>query len=113
MTPQHYIDRISHALETGVLSVARRLSHEGARLYPDNHDLRKYARVLAPPRLVRTDLPPNPSVKANRAWLKQHADAYRGHWVGLRNGALIAVANSYDDLVEACGETKGVLLTKA
>ena len=109
---EDFIKGIQLALRAGAFSSARQLSVEGAELYPEDRELQKYARVLAPPRVIRSDLPPTPSVKANREWLKKHGKNYRGRWVGLRNGNLVDVAKSFDELVEKVGSTEEVLLTR-
>ena len=92
--------------------MARELSAEGVRRYPHNSELQKYARALAPPKVVRSDLAPTLSIRANRNWLKEHVQSYKGRWVALRNGELQGMANSLDDLVEQLGDTKGMLLTR-
>lgn len=110
--PEDLLRGVHLALRVGAFSLARELSTEGARQYPHNPELQKYARVLAPPKVVRSDLAPTPSVKANRNWLKEHVQSYKGRWVALRNGELKGVANSLDELVEQFGDTKGMLLTR-
>jgi len=92
--------------------LARELSAKGAERYPDYPELQKAARVLAPPKVIRSDLPPTPSVKANREWLKENAKNYRGRWVALRNGELVGVANSFEELTGQIKNTRGILLTK-
>lgn len=111
-SPENLLRGVHLALRVRAFSVARELSAEGARRYPNNPELQKYARVLAPPKVVRSDLAPTPSVKANRNWLKERAQSYKGRWVALRNGELKGVANSLDELVEQLGDTKGMLLTR-
>jgi hypothetical protein len=111
--PQEDLLRGVHlALRVGAFLFARELSTEGARRYPHNPELQRYAGVLAPPKVVRSDLAPAPSVKANRNWLKEHVQSYKGRWVALQNGELKGVANSLDELVERLGDTKGMLLTR-
>lgn len=110
--PEDLVRGVNLALRVGAFLLARKLSAEGARRYPNHPELQKYARVLAPPKVVRSDLPPTPSVKANRNWLKEHAQSYKGRWVALRDGELKGVADSLDELVEQLGDTKGILLTR-
>jgi hypothetical protein len=110
--PEDLLRGLRLALRVGAFSLARELSTEGARRYPRNPELQKYACVLAPPKVVRSDLPPTPSVKANRNWLKEHVQRYKGRWVALQNGELKGVANSLEELVTQLGDTKGILLTR-
>ena len=100
------------ALAAGAHLLARNLAAQGARLHPDHLELQKMARILAPPRVVRADLPPDPSVQANHAWLRAHADEYRGRWVALRNGQLIAMGYTARELKAQLESTDGILLTR-
>jgi len=40
---------------------ARELATEGHQRFPDDPELARYAYVLAPPKVLRADLPPDPS----------------------------------------------------
>ena len=111
-SPEDFINGIEEAFRTGAFALARDLSVEGAARYPDHSDLQQYARVLAPPKVVKSNLPPNPSVRANRNWLKEHRQEYQGRWIALRSGELAGVANSLDEVVRQVEDTQGVLLTK-
>ena len=111
-SPEDFINGVEEAFRAGAFALARDLSVEGAERYPDHSELQQYARVLAPPKVVESNLPPNPSVRANRDWLKEHRQEYQGRWIALRSGVLAGVANSLDELVGQVGETQGVLLTK-
>jgi len=110
--PEDFIRGINLALKAGAFLLARELSAKGAKRYPDHLELQKAARVLAPPKVIRSDLPPTPSVKANREWLKENAKNYRGRWVALRNGEIVGVATSFDELAKQVGDTRGILLTR-
>ena len=48
------IRSISYALSRGQLMRARKLSEIGIKQHPDHPELRNMARILAPPRIVRT-----------------------------------------------------------
>jgi hypothetical protein len=100
------------ALAAGAHLLARNLATQGARLYPTHLELEKMARVLAPPRVVRTDIPPVPSLRANQEWLRVHGDEYRGQWVALRDGVLMAAAATARQLRAYLESTGNVLITK-
>lgn len=105
--------RVIHlALKKGALRFARELSEKGAKYFPNDTALQKAARVLAPPRVVRHDVPPDPAVKENREWLSLHAKSHHGKWVALRNGELVGVAETLRDLANQVGESSEVLFTK-
>lgn len=100
------------ALAAGAHLLARRLAAQGARLYPDHSELQKMARLLAPPRIVRADLPPAPSIQENHAWLQAHANECRGQWVALRDGQLLAVGSTARELKAQLKSIEGVLLAR-
>ncbi|MFB0536972.1 MAG: hypothetical protein ACETWR_18560 [Anaerolineae bacterium] len=100
------------ALAAGAHLLARKLADCGHRLYPHYEELAKMAHTLAPPRVVRTDIPPVPSLQANQAWLRAHGDEYRGQWVALRDGILLAAAATARQLQACLESTDDALITK-
>jgi len=119
----HEIDWLQHpaadfaqavrlALAAGAHLFARNLAAEGARLYPDHSELQKMARILAPPRIVRTHVPPDPSVRANAEWLRTHVNEYKGQWVALRDGSMVAFAPTARELKECLDSTEGLMVTR-
>lgn len=110
--PEDFIRAINLALRIGTLAVARRIAEKGARLYPNHEDVQLHARVLAPPKVLRTDLPADPKAEADIAWLKQHATEYRGKWVALKDGELKDSADSFEQLFARLDDRAGVLLTR-
>jgi hypothetical protein len=111
--PGDFIRAVQLALAVGAHLIAREISAEGAKHYPDNPEIQKYARVLAPPKAISRDLPPNPTLEANRSWLMTHGGEYRGQWIALRNGQLLGAAASLNELVKQVGSTKDTLITPA
>jgi hypothetical protein len=109
---EDFIRRIAQALQAGEFVLARRLASEGGARYPQHAELGKYARVLAPPRVLQHHTPSTMSVRANKTWLQEHKTQYRGKWVALRSGELVGVAPSLDALLTQVGSTAGLLLTK-
>ncbi len=110
--PEDFISAVQLALSAGAYLAARRLSAKGAERYPNHAELQKYARILAPPKVTRSNRPPDPTLRANRDWLMTHSDSFQGQWVALRNGKLLGSATSLEALVAQIGDTKGILLTK-
>jgi Arc/MetJ-type ribon-helix-helix transcriptional regulator len=111
-SPDDYLQALAHAFRTGEFGRARQLATEGAARYPDNAELAKSARVLAPPTVTRASRPHTADIRANRAWLKAHRQDYAGQWIALRDGHLLAAAPSFDALVACVDETRDVLMTK-
>jgi hypothetical protein len=91
---------------------ARHLAMRGAHRYPHHDELQKYARILAPPRIIARNLPPDSSIQANQNWLSAQGAQYRGSWVALLNGTLLSAADSLADLIRQYGVKKEVLYTK-
>jgi hypothetical protein len=103
---------VRSALAAGAHLLARKLADHGHRLYPNQEELAKMAHILAPPRVVRTDIPPALSLQANQEWLRVHGDKYRGQWVALRDGILLAAAATARQLRACLESTDGALITK-
>lgn len=110
--PDDFIHAINLALKIGAFMVARRISQKGAKLHPDNEAVQLHARVLAPPKILRTDLPPDPGVKANMRWLKEHSSEYRGRWIALKHGDLLDSDDSFEGLIARQPVKSGVLVTR-
>jgi len=98
------------ALAAGAHLLARNLADHGHRLHPRHEELAKMAHILAPPRIVRTGLPPDPTARLNLEWLREHAAEHRGQWVALKNGRLLAAAPSVRQLRTELPTTKGIFL---
>jgi hypothetical protein len=105
-------DTIERALSLGAFVVAQQLAVEGARQHGDDASAKRLARMLAPARIVRTDLPADPGVLQNHEWLKKHASQYRGRWVALANGELLLSGDSIAELKTKLGGRSGVLLMR-
>ena len=111
------VQAIHDALATGHHALARELAMDGAKTYPDHHDLQKFGHILAPPTvgdLIPTTAETRAARKANHAWLKSHWQAYRGQWIALRAGELLHASPSMADLITEVGDVRGpdLLLTK-
>ena len=99
------------ALSVGVYLIARRLAEQGTKLHPHNAELRKMAQIFAPPRLIST-VPPQSAVQSNDEWLRNHAAEYRGQWVAVKAGKLLATEGSLKELNEQIENISDTLLTK-
>ena len=108
------LNAVQLSLFAGAHLKARQLAMLGADYYPDHVELQKYARILAPPKVLSSSLPADPGGGADIRWLKTHAGEYRGQWVALKAGELLVSANTMDELVRIIGNPKGtgILITK-
>lgn len=100
------------ALAAGAHLLARDLAGRAHRLYPQHKEIAKMAQVLAPPRVTRTGLPPDPSGRANVEWMRNYASAYCRQWVALKDGVLIASAPTARELKERLPTIDGLFLTR-
>lgn len=107
-----FVEAVRLALKVGAHLTALNLVTRGIQRYPQNSGLQKMSRLLGPPRVLKTDLPPIQSLKANREWIRSHAVEYRGQWVALQEGRLIASASSVRELKAQAESLEGLLITK-
>lgn len=109
--PQDIARAVRLALAAGAPLTARQISAEGHQLYPEDAELAKMARILAPPKLLGTS-PANPSRRLDQEWLRHHAHEYRGQWLALKDGVLVAAAPTAQQLKSLVPEMNGVLVTR-
>jgi hypothetical protein len=100
-TPESFLDEIRAIINSGTLRGAREVAERGLALYPDHPELKHVHHELRPfPVRSRPDLrmdDPRPSYQ----WLEENADRYRGKWVGLDAGELVAAADTLDEVMKA------------
>jgi hypothetical protein len=107
-----FVQAVHLALSAGAHVHARLLATQGAKLYPDHPELCKIAHILAPPRVVKTGMPPDPSLRANREWLRANRARYHGQWVALRDGRFLASANTIAEIRSQVSNLEGTLITR-
>lgn len=109
--PEDFIHAIRTALESSDRETAQQLSIQAVKHYPQHEEILKYAHILAPPKVTveRRLLDRDPEVNQN--WIKQNRTQYRGQWVALRHGKMLASASSIERLVEQLSDKKDVFLT--
>lgn len=113
-TPKEFLLAADLEMERGDWNGAWKIATEGLQHFPDHAELQKYAYILAPPKVTVVPRDPSRDVRADREWLKQNRAEYRGRWVAIKNGQLLAVGNSYDEVRAQVGPVKntGILITK-
>lgn len=103
------------ALEAEAYPTARSLAAKGHALHPEDGELTKLDHVLAPPvsRVVPADRNEQAGRRATSQWLKEHHNAYQGQWVAVKDGKLLAAADSADEIRSKLGDMRntGILLT--
>ena len=106
-----FLGAIRLGLGIGAYAAVQRVACLGKEHHPDDEQLQRFARVLAPPTVTRRKASSDPTIRANRDWLMSHADEYRGKWVGLMNGELLDYDDSYDELIARVGAAEDILIT--
>jgi hypothetical protein len=100
-TPESFIEEIRRIIEAGTLKGTREIAARGLELYPDHPELQRLHHALRPfeVRVVPgyNSFDPRP----NYEWLKKNAVNYRGKWVGLDMGELVAATDTFEEVVQA------------
>ncbi len=94
---------IDLALVLDMVSLARGLSHQGSKIFPEDKRLQQAVAVLAPPVVRGTRPAQSLHLTASQRWLKEHASQYIGQWVAVRDGTLLGSAPTLQDLHERIG----------
>jgi hypothetical protein len=97
----------------GELLEARRLAEQMEQQWPDDEQVRRFARLLAPPVVsVRQEAPPRPRHQEYR-WLRDHAAEHPGCWLAVLGDRLIWADADVRVVMEAVREdpaARGALL---
>jgi hypothetical protein len=100
-TPETFLEEIRGIIESGTLRGAREVAERGLALFPDHPELRRLHHALRPHEVRTvpgcTYLDPTPSYE----WLKKNSEQYRGKWVGLDRGELVAAADNLEEVLQA------------
>ena len=94
---------IDLALTLDLVSLARTLAQQGSKLFPGETHLRDVLAVLSPPVVRGTRPAQDIHLKASQRWFKEHAPQYKGQWVAVRMGTLLASAPTLKELHEHIG----------
>lgn len=113
-TAEDFIKQADLEIERGDWPGAWKIAVQALKHFPDHAQLQKYEHILAPPKVTSVDRGGHPEIRADREWLQQNRPEYRGRWVGIKNGQLLAVGTSHDEIIAQVGPVKntGILVTK-
>ena len=93
-------------ISTSRVPEARELVLVLAKKWPDSRHVQHMARVLEPPRVIKSGGPTR-SVDKEFAWLRAHAHEYPGCWLALVEDRLIAADPEYRVVSAAIREAVG------
>lgn len=105
-----FVTAIKLALKVSSPSSAQSVFDKGIKRHPNSSGLKSYSLLFA--RGTARPLSSNPTLRANREWLKQHRTEFRGQWIALQNGELLA-SGSLEEVSKAVTNRTNVLLTRA
>jgi hypothetical protein len=113
-TAEDLIRAIHTSLEAGFHKKAWELAAVAAKRFPDHPEVQKIVNILSPARIVKTNLPSDPDIGADMRWLKEHSEEYRGKWIAIKGGKLLAAESSFTELRAIIGNPKntGILVTQ-
>jgi hypothetical protein len=112
-TAEEFIKQADLEIERGDWHGSWKIAVEGLKHFPDHAELQKYEHILAPPKVTSVDRGGHPEIRADREWMQKNRAEYRGRWVGIKNGQLLAVGNNHDEIIAQVGPIKntGILVT--
>ncbi|MFB2974488.1 hypothetical protein ACE1CD_36640 [Aerosakkonema sp. BLCC-F183] len=112
-TPEDYINAMREAISSGAHTKAQELSTQALKHYPDREDIKKCADILAPSKITSVKRPIDKGWQKSREWVSQQRRdrKYLNQWVAVRDGELLAIGSSIDDLVEQIDDTNDVFFT--
>lgn len=108
-------EAIDLALTANWYQVAVQLAQSGSEDFPEDVVLQKYARVLAPPRVINNRVPTPAGIGDAMDWRKHHGADYRGQWVAIQYGHLVGNAGKRSELkeiVQTLPSQDGVIVMK-
>ncbi len=92
---EHRVERIRSLLNAQEFLAAQREAGRAAEDYPGHPWLQQANRILNPSRV--TTAPASGTDRTREFdWLRRNSDAYRGQWVALAGGELIAADRDFD-----------------
>jgi hypothetical protein len=94
-----YAERIRELVEQDYVGAARKLVAEAVQQGEQDEELLKWQRVLAPARTLRVGGPRDIDRTPDVEWMRQHWNDYRGQWVALLQGELLAHSESLDEVL--------------
>ena len=95
-----YAERIRELVEQDYVGAARKLLAEALEKGDHDEDLSGWQQVLAPAKFLGTrKAEPEIDRTPDFQWLSDHADQYRGQWVALSGGKLLAHGESLHAVV--------------
>jgi hypothetical protein len=100
-TPEDFLAEIGAIINSGTLRGAREVAKRGLVLYPDHSELQRLHHALRPFEVRVSSEPNSFDPRASYDWLRKNSAQYRGKWVGLDMGELVAASDHLEDVIQA------------
>lgn len=102
-TPETFLEEIRRIINSGTLRGAREVAERGLALFPDHAELKRLHHALRPfaKARVAVGVPNSFDPTPNYDWLKKNWSQYRGKWVGLDMGELVAASEDFGEVHRA------------
>jgi hypothetical protein len=101
--PEEFFRALGLALRLEMPDLAFELAQLGKQAFPDNQRAQEAAQILTPTTIRTVKRTPIKGLRESNAWIREHADAYRGQWVAVREGHLLASAPTMKALRQIIG----------
>lgn len=88
----------------GRIEAARALASVALSTHGSSEVIKKYARILAPPKLVSTASPSPSNGSAEWDWLRSNAAQFRGNWVAVAGNELLGSSRELPTLLAILGD---------
>jgi hypothetical protein len=95
---------IDLCLSLDMIAAAFDLAAKARELYPSHIKIESAYKALSPPKFIGTRPPQAAGLKKSQAWFKENASHYKGKWVAVNNGNLLAEADSLKELKNVIDE---------
>jgi hypothetical protein len=106
VTPESFLEEIHAALNAGSLAGARDAAERGLARFPHHAELQRLHWVLRPGEVRKVPGSRMPDPRPSYEWLRRNASQYRGQWVALGGGELIAASEDFGEVYEASRESR-------
>ncbi len=100
-----YRERIRELVEADQVKAARALLAEALEGGEHGEDLSHWQKALAPAKTLRIGGELDVDRRSDFRWLDENEEAYRGQWVALLHGKLLAHAETLDEVLAALERT--------
>lgn len=104
--PYELTRAIDLCLSLDLLPLALDLITSGRRIFPSDKKIETAARILSPPNIVTARPSRATGIEESKLWITSNSINYKGKWIAVHNGALLAEARTAEALYCKIGKSK-------